>query len=775
MKIKLFPSFFSVIIGAFILFSTSCKIDYIWHDDVKKFVEDGLAIPIFTAPIYSGTDLPAISDKNMFQIGMPYTATIAVSNPKKLALDYRVRTKTPALFQGITDDVVATGKLKASSDTVTFSFLLNASADKNDIEFYLDVWSAMRSYETPKMDTIWVNARPSRIIPQKKASSGALSDADILEPDFSGTFATIYWSYPLTGTNTDIAKVKVLYTVSGVPGETEITLDPASGKFGDNSCSVPDVPSGATVDFSVTVYDSEGLGSEAVATGNFVPQKAPVPTFVRDVGINRNKIIVTSSPGTRLFCRRDGGVYTEQTSPYVMDDLVTSHLVQAYATQYGLLDSDTVSPDYPNYIAQYVVRFDSNGGSPIPSTIATYGARITPVPPNPTCVGQVFGVWRTGRTVDDPLWNFGTDIFTSTHDITLYVDWTDYTVRLIFHPEGGSLIPDYQEITEATMKVGDSFPGWDVMYDKNPDYCFAGWWTTSEGPGGGGTEFTSTTLGTTQLLPYYSDPLVTPEVTLDLYAFWDPTNQFVQVNFITSGGSVVDSQTVKQNDYASRPAPPTRAGYTFTGLWYQDSGFMTSWSFSTPVTNHLVLYAGWSATPSPIYYDLAGGTNNPGNPSEYYVETPSITLLNPTKPGLAFAGWYSDSSYTTPVTSIPTGSTGNINLYATWAGYTTAAVTITLNNPTDTTAVLTYNGNPVTGALVLRRRESITVTLSGPTYIYYGWSVDGVGTKPLLTGNITNWILTADENTNLAVFTTTIFFGNNFYEYSKSFTVQVMD
>ena len=40
-----------------------------------------------------------------------------------------------------------------------------------------------------------------------------------------------------------------------------------------------------------------------------------------------------------------------------------------------------------------------------------------------------------------------------------------------------------------------------------------------------------------------------------------------------------------------------------------------------------------------IEYELNDGINA-ANPSTYTIETPNITLLNPTKLGLYFDGWY---------------------------------------------------------------------------------------------------------------------------------------
>ena len=67
-----------------------------------------------------------------------------------------------------------------------------------------------------------------------------------------------------------------------------------------------------------------------------------------------------------------------------------------------------------------------------------------------------------------------------------------------------------------------------------------------------------------------------------------------------------------------------------------------------------------------INYYLDGGENNPDNPTSYTKSTATIELKNPLKEGYIFEGWYSDSEFTTEVTSIPKGSSGTKNLYAKW-------------------------------------------------------------------------------------------------------------
>jgi len=61
------------------------------------------------------------------------------------------------------------------------------------------------------------------------------------------------------------------------------------------------------------------------------------------------------------------------------------------------------------------------------------------------------------------------------------------------------------------------------------------------------------------------------------------------VTFDSDGGSAVTAQTVESGKTATKPADPTKEGYTFKG-WYLDG---SEYDFSTPVTGAITLKAKW--------------------------------------------------------------------------------------------------------------------------------------------------------------------------------------
>ncbi len=69
------------------------------------------------------------------------------------------------------------------------------------------------------------------------------------------------------------------------------------------------------------------------------------------------------------------------------------------------------------------------------------------------------------------------------------------------------------------------------------------------------------------------------------------------VTFNSNGGTAVAKQTVQSGKTATKPANPTKSGYTFDG-WYSDSALTKSFNFSTPITVDTTLYAKWKENSS---------------------------------------------------------------------------------------------------------------------------------------------------------------------------------
>ena len=70
-------------------------------------------------------------------------------------------------------------------------------------------------------------------------------------------------------------------------------------------------------------------------------------------------------------------------------------------------------------------------------------------------------------------------------------------------------------------------------------------------------------------------------------------SQSHRVKFDSKGGSSVKDQTPASGSTVSKPADPTREGYTFGG-WYTDEACTEAYDFSSPVAADMTLYAKWT-------------------------------------------------------------------------------------------------------------------------------------------------------------------------------------
>ena len=108
---------------------------------------------------------------------------------------------------------------------------------------------------------------------------------------------------------------------------------------------------------------------------------------------------------------------------------------------------------------------------------------------------------------------------------------------------------------------------------------------------------------------------------------------------------------------------PSKAGYEFKG-WYSDFNFTTLFNVQEDrITSDTNLYAKFEPISYEITYEADGGLIAATNPRKYTIEDEK-TLVDSSKPGYKFLGWYSDAKYQNKVTKIEKGTTGNITLYA---------------------------------------------------------------------------------------------------------------
>ena len=201
------------------------------------------------------------------------------------------------------------------------------------------------------------------------------------------------------------------------------------------------------------------------------------------------------------------------------------------------------------------------------------------------------------------------------------------TYTVTFDSDGGS------EIKPVTVKDGEKVTKPEADPTKD-GYTFKGWFN-------GDTE-------------YDFETAVTANITLK--AKWEVVVVNYKVTFDSDGGSEVAAAVVKDGAKVTKPADPTKTGYTFKG-WLNGADV---YDFEKAVTANITLEAKWEIVTYTVTFDSADGS-----------EVKSVTVNHgekvtkpedPTKDGYAFKGWFNvDEEYV-----FETAVTANITLKAKW-------------------------------------------------------------------------------------------------------------
>ena len=201
---------------------------------------------------------------------------------------------------------------------------------------------------------------------------------------------------------------------------------------------------------------------------------------------------------------------------------------------------------------------------------------------------------------------------------TLYACWSliEYTITL--NADGGNITKD-----TVTVHYGYNYS---LPTLTKTGYTFLGWFNNK-------TEYKGGTY------PLQSD--------LTLTASWQLTPYIITYHLDNGTNSNNNPETYTINDAVSL-SNPTKTGYSFVGL-YNDSELTDSITvIEQGSTENIDIYAKWTIETYTITYNLNSGENNLSNPNEYNVLS-NITLLDATREGYSFSGWYTNSSLTTKI------------------------------------------------------------------------------------------------------------------------------
>ena len=295
------------------------------------------------------------------------------------------------------------------------------------------------------------------------------------------------------------------------------------------------------------------------------------PTYYVSFVTNADGITVPTQPilegehaTVPTLAQREGyrfdGWYTdaEFNNPYTFG--VVTHNITLYAKWTKV---DAGAPDE----SVYYVTVDLNYiGAEITSQAVVAG-NSAQKPADPAREGYTFRGWYTTKDgAEGTQYAFGA----VTENVTVYAVWDQifYTVSFV----------NGEDVKESKVAHGAT-----IMLTENPTkegYTFGGW-TTADGKA---FDFT------TQIKQNYT-----------LYAKWT-INKYT-VSFDANGGTgSYDSFTVNHGATVNAPETnPSREGYTFSG-WTTADG--KAYSFDTPVTKDITLYAKWTAITYTVTFSL---------------------------------------------------------------------------------------------------------------------------------------------------------------------------
>ena len=123
----------------------------------------------------------------------------------------------------------------------------------------------------------------------------------------------------------------------------------------------------------------------------------------------------------------------------------------------------------------------------------------------------------------------------------------------------------------------------------------------------------------------------------------------LEITFDSNGGSEVASQTVKYGQKASKPADPTKSGYTFD-KWYADKYLKVEFDFNQEITADWTLYAGWNNGGAPAEDSSEEASKSEASQAE---ETSQEQPSSPWQMTFIDAGWWNTAAAGTTYTLTP--------------------------------------------------------------------------------------------------------------------------
>ena len=222
---------------------------------------------------------------------------------------------------------------------------------------------------------------------------------------------------------------------------------------------------------------------------------------------------------------------------------------------------------------------------------------------------------------------------------------------------------------------------------------------------------------------------VTTDTTV--YAKWSPISYSISYNFdggeLPEGVTNPTSYTIESNDITL--ASPVRKGYAFDGWELGNNRIQT---ITKGNVGDLSFTAKWVKDGYTVTYENTKGTVNT-NPLAYVISDSDIPLVNLSKDGYKFEGWYVGDS---KITEIAANTAGDLTITAKW---TPISYPITYNF--DNGALAEGVTNPTSYTI-----ESDDITLASPVrsgYAFDGWQSGDNIIRTIKKGSVGALSLTA--------------------------------
>lgn len=339
----------------------------------------------------------------------------------------------------------------------------------------------------------------------------------------------------------------------------------------------------------------------------------------------------------------------------------------------------------------YPITYHLNGGSNSAYNPNYYREETTRTLYRATRAGYDFTGWYTDVGLTQKCEKITSDMSGA---LDLYAGWEPITYSITYYRLDGAT--NHEENPSSFTIESESFM---LKEPTKPGYRFLGWYTDSA--------YTKPISEIKKGVVY-----VTSGTTLYLYAEWEEVEKKITYELDGGVNAAENPSTYISTDGTVSLKNPTKVGYDFQG-WYKENTYENRVYnlYSSLVKDDLTLYAKWGIHTYKITYNN-GGTHS--NPTSYTIEDLDFTLQDAVKSGYRFAGWYTDSACTKPISEIKTDVCANISVYAKWERIYT--ITYELNGGVNDPS------NPATYV------KADVITLGDPTkegYTFAGWYTDG--------------------------------------------------